>query len=241
MTMLAWDTDHFGFPVARIETAGDPDLLSPLLHRAMEAGVTLAYWHTPPASQVPDVLLARYGGRLVDRKVTYVSELASTVDAPPHTGLESYRSEVAAEDVRRLALLSGVHSRFRVDPRLEPRIFETVYDAWIDQSVRREIAEEVLLVRGAGQAIGLVTLGEKQGRGDIGLLAVAEAARGKGVGSTLVRAAQRWARSRGFEVAQVVTQLDNRAACALYEACDYTIETVEHVYHFWFGTPEPTT
>ena len=32
---------------------------------------------------------------------------------------------------------------------------------------------------------------------------------------------------------KVVTQLDNRKACRLYEKCGYTHAELLHVYHFW--------
>jgi dTDP-4-amino-4,6-dideoxy-D-galactose acyltransferase len=79
----------------------------------------------------------------------------------------------------------------------------------------------------------MVTVGEKQGRGDIGLLAVAAGMQGSNVGVSLVRAAREWARRKGYRLAQVVTQGENVPACRLYEKCGYAIDKVEHFYHFW--------
>ena len=48
-----------------------------------------------------------------------------------------------------------------------------------------------------------------------------------------MHAAHRWMQQRGAQVAQVVTQLDNRAACRLYERAGYRISRLQHFYHFW--------
>ena len=69
--------------------------------------------------------------------------------------------------------------------------------------------------------------------GKIGLLAVAEQARGRGVGRRLVRQANEWMTLHGAHEARVVTQLANEPACGLYRACGYTLAAVEDYYHFW--------
>jgi dTDP-4-amino-4,6-dideoxy-D-galactose acyltransferase len=86
---------------------------------------------------------------------------------------------------------------------------------------------------GYDRATGMITCGNKKGRGDIGLLAVDASQRGQGLGAKLVRGAQRWFVQNGFGVGQVVTQGSNRAACELYARCGYRVESVEYFYHIW--------
>ena len=81
--------------------------------------------------------------------------------------------------------------------------------------------------------VGMVTVGMKNGRGDIGLVAVHESMRGKNVGVNLTRAAQKWAIGKGCRYAQVVTQGNNLAACKLYEKCGYRVESIVNFYHIW--------
>jgi dTDP-4-amino-4,6-dideoxy-D-galactose acyltransferase len=233
LTLLQWDSELFGFPVARVEGMVGTRELAAALDDATSSGIVLVYWFVPPGTNVPDELVARYGGKLVDRKVKYAAGVATLPPLGVSWNLKSYRAEIIDDDLRELALQSSAYSRFRLDSRLDPGLVVTLYDAWITRSVHREIADEVLVARENGRAVGLVTLTEKVGRGDIGLLSVDASARGKGLGRALVYAAVSWSRARHHEIAQVVTQLDNRPACALYEACGYAIEHVEHVYHFW--------
>jgi dTDP-4-amino-4,6-dideoxy-D-galactose acyltransferase len=90
-----------------------------------------------------------------------------------------------------------------------------------------------LAVREGKRIAGMITLGEKNGRGDIGLIAVNPASRGKGYGEALVRSAHRWFIRQGFHEAQVVTQRRNSSACHLFEKCGFSVEKIEHYYHFW--------
>lgn len=74
---------------------------------------------------------------------------------------------------------------------------------------------------GAGDGIaygvgGYAITGRTQRRGYVQRLAVQPALRGRGLGSALVLDGLHWMRRRGVERAVVNTQLDNRAAHALY-------------------------
>jgi dTDP-4-amino-4,6-dideoxy-D-galactose acyltransferase len=108
-----------------------------------------------------------------------------------------------------------------------------MYKKWIENSVNKTIANKVLVVKRGQNLAGMITLGEKNGRGDIGLLAVAPEYRGQNIGTALVRAAQKDFIDAGFQFSQVVTQMANEPARLLYEKCGYSIEKIEHFYHFW--------
>jgi len=79
----------------------------------------------------------------------------------------------------------------------------------------------------------MITLGTKNDRGDIGLLAVAPDFRGKGIAADLVYTAQHYFKNKNINKLQVVTQKDNIAACRLYEKCGFAIEKTETFFHFW--------
>ncbi len=240
--ILPWDSAQFGFPVARVASTVHPRYLEPLLRDARAANVGLAYYSIPThAPEIPDAVLRAAGGRLISTRMTYIADLAERASFPGSFStaavdayaITSYEGSDAHSQIVALARASGEYSRFRVDPGIDPRIFHAIYDAWIVRSVRREIAEEVLVARASSGIVGLVTLGTRGDRGDIGLLAVDGAARGRGIGRALVGAAQRWTVQRGLSAAQVVTQAANEAACRLYASAGYTVERMEREYHFW--------
>jgi len=132
-----------------------------------------------------------------------------------------------------LAVEAGIYSRFRVDPRIPKEKCADLYSRWIRNSTNRQLADAVLVARQSGKIVGMVTVGVKNGAGDIGLIATDASVRGNKLGSALVLAAQEWARKRGLKRAQVVTQGENTAACKLYEKCGYRAARTENFYHFW--------
>ena len=234
--VLAWDSDVFGFPVARVrDSVRSAESLAHAVDALRDHSVRLAYYSFPwDDSGLRDVA-GQQGGRLVDRKVTYAAACTEIVAAPASAGVDvvRYESGEADETLIRLARQSGEYSRFNTDPRVESRVFEHIYDAWIRNSVSRTMADDVFVARVDGSIAGLVTVGERRRRGDIGLLAVAAAARRRGVGRALVARARDWTLDRGLTAAQVVTQGENTPACELYEACGYRAEQVLAVFHFW--------
>jgi ribosomal protein S18 acetylase RimI-like enzyme len=94
----------------------------------------------------------------------------------------------------------------------------------------------LLVAAGAdGSRLGFVFLETKEdyfsgeSHGHIGMLAVAPAAEGRGVGRLLMDAAERWAQDRGFGKLTLNVFEDNRRARAVYEHLDYRAETVRYV------------
>lgn len=235
--VLDWDSAFFGVKVARLN---DPGLSDPQLADALAAlradGVRLVYWH---ANRPRDAdVIGRLGGHLADRKVTYVMDVRGhgsvngALDVPD-VRVEPYSPAMPLQDMESLAIQSGEQSRFALDRNIPREAFCALYTRWIHRAIGKEMAQEVLVIRAGERVVGMVTLGVKDGRGDIGLLAVDQHHRGQRHGERLLHAAQCWFQQTGLRVGQVVTQGANVPACRLYEKCGYTVETVQHVHHFW--------
>jgi len=88
-------------------------------------------------------------------------------------------------------------------------------------------------VKDAEDVLGVVTLGAKEKRGVVGLLGVAPKFRGMGIGTILMSAAEKCFAEHGYTDVQIVTQRINTAACRLYESCEYQIESIDNIFHFW--------
>ncbi|MGD9723645.1 MAG: GNAT family N-acetyltransferase [Pirellulales bacterium] len=240
LVALDWESEHFGFSVARLDADGLGDArVWAELAAARHRGVRLVVLTTVPERLVPPDLLMEFQGTLVDRKATFARALAAgptSLSVNDTDGVAEYQETTVSDALAALALSAGAYSRFQLDPRFPRQHFEAMYRLWIERSVRHEIASAVLVVRAAdlpdGLA-GLVTVSVADGTGKIGLIAVAEPARGHGVGRRLVAAAHRWMQHNGARRAEVVTQLANAPACALYQRSGYSLARVEHYYHLW--------
>lgn len=232
--ILDWDSHFFGIKVARILSASlTLKELKQTLADLKRERVKLVYW--PAEKELAGDEEQNLGACLVDRKTTFEVNLKMMDPGHFHsTGLvEKYRPSMSMKEIESLAIQSGEYSRFSVDQNVERERFESLYKNWIRKSLSREIAEEVLFIQDADKLAGMVTLGNKEGKGDIGLLAVESKYRGKKYGETLVRAAQTWFINNGYEIGHVVTQGKNLPACNLYKKCEYSVSKVEYFYHFW--------
>lgn len=226
-TFLDWDTAQLGIPTAKV-TSITPEILA----EAKQAGIALIYFQTLE-SDVPQIKLAKeLGGILVDNKITYLMSLKN-LSIPLDADVTSFAQKNPSDALIHLAYESGLYSRFRADPHLTEKQFHAVYTTWITNSVNHTVADDVLVIAENNQLLGMVTVGEKNHRGDIGLLAVAENARGKNIGTRLVKAAQNYFIQKNYSHSQVVTQQTNIPACKLYEKCGYAIEKTECFFHFW--------
>lgn len=218
---LPWDSETFGFRVGRLPAgASDEELLAGVRHARADRFrlLYLAVRHGRP-------LPPGFPARLVDRKTTFARPARSHL---PET-VPEYPIRPADSGMIALAHHAAQASRYFVDPEFPRDKAEALYRIWIDRSTRREIAGAVFAL----DRSGMITVDVREGTGHIGLLAVAPEARGRGIGSTLMRAGENWMAAQGAARFTVVTQEDNTDACRLYRRFQYTVESVVDVYHVW--------
>ena len=140
-------------------------------------------------------------------------------------------------DIEPLSLIAaGAHhdTRFYVDGRFGRDRCDALYQLWIAKSCRGW-AEHVVVAERAGEAVGYVTCHTSPGAGRIGLVGVAQAARGAGVGHAMIGEALRWLRGQGAEDVSVATQARNSAGLSLYQKSGFAVRSVECGFHKWFG------
>lgn len=232
--IVEWDSKFFGITVARITQSNlNEEELSEILFELKSNNIALVYWST--IRECEKNVIKRLGGVLADNKKTFFIDFVAMNLEEGRYGdiVEEYTPSMSIKELEMLAIQSGEYSRFAVDPKIPREKFFDLYKIWINRSIKKEIAEEVLVVREKNKTVGMVTLGNKNGRGDIGLLSVEKNYRGKKYGEILVRAAQCWFVANGYKCGQVVTQGANVPACNLYEKCGYSVESMEYLYHFW--------
>lgn len=230
---LEWDSQTFGIPTATINVADLPEeTLGALLREMRTEGIRLVYF--PAQEPLSDTgLLRSFDGMLADEKITFAKKLDSANDIAEDAHIHSYALPFVSDDLLQLALDSGLYSRFKVDPHFVHNEYQKLYRTWIEKSVRKEIAQEILVYEDQDRILGMVTLGEKNGRGDIGLVAVSGLARGQGIGKKLMAAAEAYFRKSGYREVQVVTQGMNEAAVKLYAGSGFHIDHKVYFYHFW--------
>jgi dTDP-4-amino-4,6-dideoxy-D-galactose acyltransferase len=137
------------------------------------------------------------------------------------------------EEVEELAILSGEFSRFNLDTQFRNNEFNKLYIQWIRNAVWGE--EKVLVYRQNFQTKGIITLGSDARKGRIGLIAVSEECRGKGIGKQLLQAGIELSSQNGQEMLQIGTQKINLAATGLYQKMGFHLSGQTEIYHWWNG------
>jgi dTDP-4-amino-4,6-dideoxy-D-galactose acyltransferase len=108
-----------------------------------------------------------------------------------------------------------------------------MYSTWIEKSVKHELADDIIIFSKDNNIAGIVTVYIKDNIGHIGLFGIDEKMRGLGIGKHLLNAANNYFIERKCEKAQVITQLNNKAACGIYEKCGFNLEHKSYCYHIW--------
>lgn len=247
LTRLEWDSKHFGFLVGRVEGAeSGADDLAGLLESGRRRGLRLVYWTADAGREPSAELLARFGGRLVDRRVIFTRELCEADAGWSPEGTDCRVVEwprgAAGPELTVLAVEASAYSRFRTDPRMAPGRCDELYRIWIERSARGELADVVHVALDArGDLAGLVTAQVTGDLAHIGLVAVGRRRRGQGVGSLLLRTSLAWMSCGGARRAQVATQRANTGARRLYEGVGFAVSAERPVFHFWMMETETHT
>jgi dTDP-4-amino-4,6-dideoxy-D-galactose acyltransferase len=214
--LLDWDSEWWGIRVGygeRVEGLGQ-------WARENTIGLTCLLVDDPSEAQQAEAL----GFRFMDVRVT--------LERP--TGACGASSRLAkVEDLvvlRQIARTSHRITRFYADPSLPDEKCDELYEEWIMRSFAGW-ADIVLVEDRDGGPVGYVTVHLKGETSSIGLIAVAEEHRGKGVGQALVSSAVDWARSQKAASMSVVTQGRNIEAQRTFQRAGFLTTKTQLWFH----------
>jgi dTDP-4-amino-4,6-dideoxy-D-galactose acyltransferase len=234
--ILKWDSQFFGYKIASIKQSNlGLNELKSTINDLKSQNVKLAYCFVRPEDRISNFNLKKVSGLLVDEKITFFKRIAEADDLTGSILVKPYRLNYTTEKLKSIALQSGIYSRFKVDPNFKNNEFEKLYSEWIDKSVQKEIAEEVLVYYENEDIKGLITLGLKDNSGSIGLLAVDNEERGKAIGKKLVQSALMYFKEKRVNIVEVVTQTENKGACGFYRSLGFEVKSVLNIYHLWIS------
>jgi dTDP-4-amino-4,6-dideoxy-D-galactose acyltransferase len=120
-----------------------------------------------------------------------------------------------------------------LDKNFKNENFKKLYRKWVDNSISKEIAEDVLIYKENKQIMGFVTYKINESFGTIGLIAVSAAHQGKGIGNKLLSFVENRIFSNGITKLVIPTQLSNNTACNFYKKQNYTIQQKLFIKHYW--------
>lgn len=245
---LDWDSSFFGYEVGKMNVEKDMD---PIQFKKEAQNFQLVYVYSPePIHHLPE------NSKHVVTHLDWEINLAQNIQIMDYPSLlddkenmkdgifeinkrsliQPNLSEIFPrlhEEVEELAILSGKFSRFNLDTQFINNEFNKLYIQWIRNAVWGE--ERVLVYRLDFHLRGIITLVSNAKKGRIGLIAVSEGCRGKGIGKQLLQAGIDLSRQNGQEMLQIGTQKINKPATGLYQKMGFQLSGQTEIYHWWNG------
>lgn len=237
--LLEWDTQFFGYRVARVEAQRiDASTCEAVLAWCRHRQVTCLYF-LAAADDAETVRVSEQAGfAFVDIRLVLALDLERSAlgDIATRDGT-AFRDAIPADVPALERIAADVHrdSRFFFDARVPRERAEALYTTWIRRSILEGFADHVIVAEVDGAVRGYVTgRREADGTGSIGLIGVSAEARGRSVGSNLVRASLTRFASDGIKRVTVVTQGRNVGAQRTYQRAGFLSHSVRLWYHKWF-------
>jgi RimJ/RimL family protein N-acetyltransferase len=158
-----------------------------------------------------------------------------TLEGPTSASVQPVRPhrESDIETLRRIARVSHTDTRFYADPRFPDERCDELYDTWIRRSCEGW-ADVVLVAEREDAPVGYMTVHRRNGVGSLGLLGVDPAARGHGIGESLVRGALAWCADAGIPRGTLFTQARNVGSQRLFQRLGFRTAGVDLWLHKWF-------
>ncbi len=239
---LSWDTNFFGFRIARVRGNHLSDEQLPEILDWCIANKVRCLYFLAAVDDPHTVHLAEDAGfRQVDMRITFERNLLDRNIQPVRNEREGIKIRpVEKGDVpllQRIARDSYTMTRFYFDEGFPRQRAGDLYDVWIKQSCEG-YADQVLVAEFHNEPVGYITchLSEREPEfGSIGLVGISPKTQGSGLGGLLIQRGLDWYADRMVSRVEVVTQGRNIKAQRLYQRCGFLTSNVQLWYHKWFG------
>ncbi len=218
-----FDSDWFGFRVGRADDPASEEW-------ALENEIDCLCYLLPAGDQQTIHWAEMLGARMMDVRVELARDTnrAMSLARPFMPNDVDFLAGIAYTAFRGL-------TRFYADPRFADSRCDELYENWLRESCDGW-ADEVLVVDVDDEPAGFVTIHveEADEEAAIGLIAVTERGRGKGMGSSLSRAAVDWAHAEGIPRISVVTQGCNIPAQRAFQSAGFVARKTDVWLHKWY-------
>ncbi len=241
--VLKWDSDFFGFPVARTDWSGNLSEIAEAIADARKIDVTLLYVFAPPNAAPPASILNNVISVFTCQRVELEKGLT---DAP---NLREERESIVAlteincnlNEISELGVIAGSYSRFMCDTMIPRSIGRQLFRIWAENSFRGILADVNYGYFKDGRIMGFISVRAQKDHGRIVLIAVRPEARRQGIGSRLLRVAESYVAKSGGVKIITATQGHNDMALRLYHSAGYKEVTRSQVWHVWLKPPSWNT
>jgi len=178
--------------------------------------------------------LGNFNSILADIKITLSGNIQELKFNRPKLSKEDFSSDKDADRLIQLGLDLYKESRFFFDLNTH-ELGKNIYQAWIENSINRSIAEEILVHRDENdRVIGLVTVKFDGGFAEPVLVKIDETLTRKGYGRILMNKFFSFISERNPDIKiRIHTQLRNLTAILFYQSFGLKVSDYDFVYHVY--------
>ena len=229
--VLDWDSKFFNRAVAKVSRSSLTLADAKRVRNWATAHDIQTVYFLVRLDDLPSAWAAESAGfRLVDVRLTYEHKSPRAFE---DLRVRAARPDDQA-DLEVIASKSFSFTRFARDSAFGPDNAARLYREWLRKSLSGW-AQRTLVAESQGRPAGFATCHVTSSHGSIGLIAVDEHERGKGIGPALVLSANSWLRDSGALSITVVTQGANLPAQRVYQATGFGTKSVEIWFHLTLG------
>lgn len=221
MKKMEWDSDFFNLNVGQLDFNEYKDSLDVESYNLLYV----------VSSEDFDFRLKGFENSFTEQKIKFYKELKATQQLSADVFPYQYTDNI--HEVYELAFESGKHSRFLLDKKFSPEKFKELYKLWINNSISKNFADDVLLYKHEGKTVGLLTYKTIQKDAFVGLIAVSAEHQGKGIGGIMLQHLETFLYQNGIHTLTIPTQGENQQACYFYTKLGYSISETTYIKHYW--------
>ena len=224
---LPWDSKFFDFPVGKIiVNEYNYEILNSHIKKSKDR---LLYIFDNTFEPELENSLRGLGAVNYDSRVEFEKELDRKIISTDDPEINFYSGPLNIE-IEELAYSCGKYSRFALDKKLH-KFFKPLYKRWIMNSLDQK--ERLLTVERNKKIIALLSFSLHEKTAKIELFSVNRKNTGKGLGSRLFLALEKYLIRGGINRIVVAAQKENDGACRFYEKCGFKRAHVQKVFHLW--------
>lgn len=227
--ILDWDSEFFGFKVARISSNISQKYYKELISELYHFNVELIYFNSsfdPSESEFYSIL-----------KIDEVVELSKELKLKKnfHPKVKFFNQSEATLEMKNLVRRIARRSRFYFDDNITTAKVYKLYDIWLDKSVNGIGADTVLVYEENNKIKGFATVkvNENNGVGVIPLMGVESKSEGKGISFMLMEAIESYLLEKKCSILRSSTQAKNLKALKVYERFGIKCESGSVINHLW--------
>lgn len=232
LTSLRWDSEFFGFPVAKVElTDRSSDDLASIEAEARAAGITCLYGSLDPADPPSSAMVQGMGWRFVDAAIMYsLHPREPELPCPPGISIRSGTPDDLDELAPMVALLSP-WGRFAADPRFGQEAGHRVQRAWIERAATCTTGEFELVVAVDDEDGSLVAFISRAREPEPVIDTIGTLAVGAGAARALVGVSRGWAGDGPLLGGPIAAR--NVVASRFVQTVGYRATWTRYLYHRW--------